>query len=626
MAAVEDYDFFEPLPAELTCPICMKVLSEPHLVNCCERYFCKGCLDKWSQNDNTCPHCRSTDFSHMLLKQQSRKIGELKVYCPNKKHGCKSVLKISECGDHLSATNDKGCSYVKLNCPFNCKTEVFRADMASHTQKQCPKRCVTCIHCKLTGKHEFITGNHINRCQEYPLLCPQGCGLVIRKDLETHHDICPLKPVSCPFNVFGCKTQIPRKDLEKHIETNMLHHMTTLAKSHATLKEEHVMLQADHKALKKDYIALKKSHTAKLKAITPLLKDHPKDSVTSKIYTILAESSSVTLGEELKLALPESNKSDHHYIILAEPGQLEYKFKLEWKTPDASTSEKRRRFLLYTKIRDIHPLINFTVNLSFDNCWQESPYLNDPKCIAEICCGNPLKEVSVSESVDKSLRLLGKLDLNPHKSDQHLYIKFVRHEEKECPCTSIFCACHQPRLCFGKQQPTMSQPNASLFTIELFTFGSQPRSKPPASVSWQPLASMLQQPASVLQQPASMSQPPTSVSQLPASVLQPPASVLQPPANSVAQPPASLLQPPVSAPQPPASMSQPLASVLQSPKQQSTSWSAFGSKPLTTAPINFLPLQLGQLLNSQSSEFTSGMQPSTKRRVAMGRRKKRRHL
>ena len=427
MATNKDYDFFEALPEKLTCPICMKALSEPHLVNCCETVFCKGCLDKWSQNAKTCPHCRSTDFSHMLLKQQSRKIGELKVYCPNKKHGCECVLKISEYGDHLSTTNNKGCSYVTLSCPFNCKTEVFRGNMPNHTQKQCPKRTVTCIHCKLLGEYQFITGTHVNQCPEYPLPCPQGCDqAVIRKDLETHRDTCPLQPVLCPFSESGCKARIPRRDLEKHIETNMLHHITTLAKSHAMLKEE-------HEKLKKDY-------EAKLNAIVPLLKDgHQQDFVMNQMYTILAECSTVTLGGiGLKLALSESNNmSGHHFIILAEPGHPEYKFKLEWLLLD-TVGRCRYRLMLYSLVNDIYPAItgkSFSVKVELDetNCLRSANKYRGQditNLIADVCCGKPLGEVSVS--VDKDLQLLGKLDTNSITSK--FCIKFIHHQNCRCSC------------------------------------------------------------------------------------------------------------------------------------------------------------------------------------------------
>ena len=100
-----DYEFAGELPEELTCSICMKVSIQPHLVNCCENQFCKKCLDKWQKKNRLCPHCRSEEFSTILLKQRSRKIGELKVYCPNKQHGCKEELKIAEYAD-----------LVKLKC------------------------------------------------------------------------------------------------------------------------------------------------------------------------------------------------------------------------------------------------------------------------------------------------------------------------------------------------------------------------------------------------------------------------------------------------------------------------------------------------------------------------------
>lgn len=130
-----DYEFVEALREEMTCSICMKVLCNPHLVNCCEQQFCEGCLMKWLQSKSTCPHCRSVGFKSMLMTQKSRKIGELKVYCSNKQHGCKAELKINEYDNHLSTVNDKGCAYVKLACPNDCDAKVLRGEMVAHTSE-----------------------------------------------------------------------------------------------------------------------------------------------------------------------------------------------------------------------------------------------------------------------------------------------------------------------------------------------------------------------------------------------------------------------------------------------------------------------------------------------------------
>ena len=59
--------------------------------------------------------------------------------------------------------------------------------------------------------------------------------------------------MACPFSDFGCETKVIRKDLEKHVESNMAHHMTQLAKSHTTLKAQHAALTEGHTALKESH-------------------------------------------------------------------------------------------------------------------------------------------------------------------------------------------------------------------------------------------------------------------------------------------------------------------------------------------------------------------------------------
>ncbi len=50
-------EFVGKLPDELLCSICMKVLNEPQMVNCCEQKFCKKCLTKWLTKRKTCLAC-----------------------------------------------------------------------------------------------------------------------------------------------------------------------------------------------------------------------------------------------------------------------------------------------------------------------------------------------------------------------------------------------------------------------------------------------------------------------------------------------------------------------------------------------------------------------------------------
>lgn len=148
MASTEDFGYvyseklLEAIPQDLICSICVKVLTEPHLVNCCEQQFCKSCLEKSLESSKACPYCHSRTFSYMLMSQKSSEMADMKlqVCCPNKAHGCKCVLKISDYDAHLSSTNNGGCLYAKLNCPNGCNALVFRGDMADHRQRICPNR------------------------------------------------------------------------------------------------------------------------------------------------------------------------------------------------------------------------------------------------------------------------------------------------------------------------------------------------------------------------------------------------------------------------------------------------------------------------------------------------------
>ena len=151
----------------------MKVLCEPHMVNCCEQSFCKECLSKWSRRNSRCPHCLSTDFSTIFRKQVNRRVGELKVYCPNKQHGCKAELKISEYEGHLTLAN-KGCSYVELDCPNKCLAKVFRGEMEVHTREKCPRRVISCEWCNSKGEYELIAGDQSKHAPPSPFPAQGG--------------------------------------------------------------------------------------------------------------------------------------------------------------------------------------------------------------------------------------------------------------------------------------------------------------------------------------------------------------------------------------------------------------------------------------------------------------------
>ena len=422
-----DYQFVEALPEELTCSICMKVLCQPHLVNCCEQSFCKECLSKWSRRNSRCPHCRSTGFSTIFRTQANRKVGELKVYCPNKQHGCKAELKISEYDSHLSLANNKGCSYVKLDCPNKCLAKVFRGKMEAHTRKKCPKRVVSCEWCNSKGEYELIAGDHVKTCPSFPLPCPRGCvAKLVRKDLEYHPSTCPLEPIPCPFRGLGCKTTVCRKDLDKHIETSTPQHITVLAESHTALQAQHTALQAEHTALQAEHTALQAEHARwenKIKAIESVLRDDQKAQ-------ILTDSSWITLTTGKSQTVVVTYEPGNHHIILSQEfPEIDHKFKLEWELCTfvhglGILGEKD--FKLYSISEAAYP--KMSAETKFD--------ISLNSHIIRICCGKVIGE-KPQEHKSPHVHLISAFNLQiPH--DQRVTIKFSPHKSLEC-----ICSCHR---------------------------------------------------------------------------------------------------------------------------------------------------------------------------------------
>ena len=95
MSAERELSFVVEPSEEYHCPICAKVLVEPHVTDCCGQHFCEECLKQWFEEqlgEKICPHCRSEEFTHIRYLPLKRKINELPVYCSNRENGCTELL------------------------------------------------------------------------------------------------------------------------------------------------------------------------------------------------------------------------------------------------------------------------------------------------------------------------------------------------------------------------------------------------------------------------------------------------------------------------------------------------------------------------------------------------------
>ena len=233
-------DFVNEVKDTLICHICTKPLRDPHLTVCCGRNFCQSCLDQWSKKHQKqcCPFCRTTgkDFQHVPDKKTKREINALKVRCSNSKKGCKWVGELGALKDHLDAGKD-GCGYVAVACPNACKwnsQKVMRKDLQYHLKVECEERPYQCEHCGEKSTFIQITREHYKCCPDFPLDCPNRCGVmqIKRSTVDNHRKKCPLEKVCCPFEKVGCRVMgLQRKDEVEHMEKNVVNHQLLMLKS-----------------------------------------------------------------------------------------------------------------------------------------------------------------------------------------------------------------------------------------------------------------------------------------------------------------------------------------------------------------------------------------------------------
>ena len=169
-------------------------------------------------------------------------MNELKIRCTNRREGCGWVGELGGPKSHLDS--DKGCGYVAVTCTNKgCGERVSRKDLQTHLQRKCYYRPYECEYCGHKDTYTAITGeqgsrkhtqmsmssfcrrrrriknqNHYTECPEYPLACPNRCGVtgIRRRAMSDHHSSCPLEPLTCTNE--GCGERVSRKDLQTHLQ------------------------------------------------------------------------------------------------------------------------------------------------------------------------------------------------------------------------------------------------------------------------------------------------------------------------------------------------------------------------------------------------------------------------
>lgn len=245
-----EIEFLDGPSKHWSCPICLELLKDPFLTECCGNHFCDRCINNVKRQRNVCPLCKACPIKGITDKHIKREINEAQIYCPLRSQGCEWTGELGNLNTHMSVGQQNGqCKHVVVSCPNNnCDMTFPRHEIKTHANKKCDYRPFICPHCSHKDVFIFIEQHHIPECPNYPVTCPNKCTkhTIKRNQLQKHFSVCPNAMVPCPFAEVGCKAKMKRCNLKRHSDSNFTQHQALICTAL-------IDLQKDNTTIKKDF-------------------------------------------------------------------------------------------------------------------------------------------------------------------------------------------------------------------------------------------------------------------------------------------------------------------------------------------------------------------------------------
>ena len=232
-------EFVEHVPKELQtdCFICLHVLRDPQMVDCCCYRFCNRCIQQVLNNFNRCPLCNQRNPTIVADKQLARTLKQKEVKCTHHRKGCKWIGKLSLLDDHLDTVRRvEGCFFKNMRCMY-CNILLQKNEIEDH-ESNCLMKPTVCEYCTEYQCLRHELAQHWESCSLYPILCPKGCGATVTHlSISQHYEVsCSLAIVECEFAPHGCEIKVRRRDMKDHMAQSMENHLTILMKKYSKLQ------------------------------------------------------------------------------------------------------------------------------------------------------------------------------------------------------------------------------------------------------------------------------------------------------------------------------------------------------------------------------------------------------
>ena len=327
--------FVSAVPPSYLCSLCGELFKFPCHVNCCQTYYCQGCIGRFKQMDRPCPNCAEKDF--MVISDDSdstlkANVDGLKVYCPMRKNGCKWTGRLEVLDDHLmwgeGECTDDTCRVVPVQCVSGCGTTMPRGSMKSHLRNSCKRRETSCKYCGVTESYDQLTKVHYSVCHKYHVSCPNGCKVpgIERSQLKAHLETgCPLRIVNCEFHFAGCGEELRLSDQSRHMTNAVTTHLGLLSTFTRSIQVENKELRSYCTRLENVCVSLQRD-CARLAADLADLQQAMRPAVPNHRKQIYENDQGKSSRSQKPLpplpveSGPFKTQVNHSYSVSSEPG------------------------------------------------------------------------------------------------------------------------------------------------------------------------------------------------------------------------------------------------------------------------------------------------------------------
>lgn len=126
------------------------------------------------------------------------------------------------------------------NCKL-CEKSLKHSAMGQHLRDICPMREEECEFCSAEFAASAMENHHESECTKYPISCPAKCSKKFaRAEAEEHKKVCQNALVDCEFDSFGCKKQLKRKELSRHLKISVFEHLE-LVKGRVAILTDYIL-------------------------------------------------------------------------------------------------------------------------------------------------------------------------------------------------------------------------------------------------------------------------------------------------------------------------------------------------------------------------------------------------